>query len=413
MRQVAALCLGVCLAAAGWAAEIPEHPLIRPFPGSVLAENMSKHNDFEAFEFRVTNPDTGKAEKKQIKGEYWRLLYEVRNADGSRVQTITRLEFQENFRAAAEEKGGEVLWEDPKGLFTFTVPREDGGITYCQLDAVGNLGQQYLTIVDEKPLETSLKFGPAEMKAALDKDGRVLLYGILFEYDKASLQKESLEQLEHVVTLLLDNPDLVLEVQGHTDDQGSDDYNLELSQRRAETVRSFLLLFGIDEARLTAKGYGETKPVAPNDSDENRAKNRRVELVKQDAVQASLQEASPAPLDQLIVGKWSIEPNDRASEGSIVFDASGTYDMSEKFKDGTNAGTKGDYRLDCESSPARIALYLGKFGNDPADLTTRFGIVRALSADTLEIEFSPDGKYPEAFAEKPSGMYTLMLTRAE
>jgi hypothetical protein len=87
--------------------------------------------------------------------------------------------------------------------------------------------------------------------------------------------------------------------------------------------------------------------------------------------------------------------------------------MSEKFKDGSGGGTKGDYRLDCESSPARIALYLGKFGDDPADLTTRFGIVRALSGDTLEIQFSPDGKYPDRFAENPSGMYTLMLTRAE
>lgn len=413
MRQVAALCLGVCLTVVGGAAEIPEHPLIRPFPGSVLAENMSKHNDFEAFEFQVANPDTGKAEKKQVKGEYWRLLYEVRNPDGSRVQTVTKLEFQENYRAAAEEKGGEVLWEDPKGLFTFTVPREDGGITYCQLDAVGNLGQQYLTIIDEKPLETSLEFGPAEMKAALDKDGRVLLYGILFDYDKASLQKESLEQLEHVVTLLHDNPDLALEVQGHTDDQGSDDYNLELSQRRAETVRSFLLLFGVEESRLTAKGYGESKPVAPNDSDENRAKNRRVELVKPDATQASSPAATNASLDQLIEGKWSIEPNDRATGGLLVFDAKGAYDMSEKFKDGSGGGTKGDYRLDCESSPARIALYLGKFGDDPADLTTRFGIVRALSGDTLEIQFSPDGKYPDRFAENPSGMYTLMLTRAE
>ena len=197
MHKAVATSLAICVSLVVWAAEIPEHPLIRPFPGSVLAENMCNHAKFEAFEFRVTNPDTGKAEKKLVKGEYLRLLYEVRNPDGSRVTTLSKLEFQENFKTAAKEKGGTVLWEDPKGLLTFTVPREDGGITYCQLDAVANLGQQYLTIVDEMPLETSLKFGPAEMKAALDKDGRVLLYGILFDYDKATLQKESLEQLEH------------------------------------------------------------------------------------------------------------------------------------------------------------------------------------------------------------------------
>lgn len=412
MHKAVATSLAICVSLVVWAAEIPEHPLIRPFPGSVLAENMCNHAKFEAFEFRVTNPDTGKAEKKLVKGEYWRLLYEVRNPDGSRVTTLSKLEFQENFKTAAKEKGGTVLWEDPKGLLTFTVPREDGGITYCQLDAVANLGQQYLTIVDEMPLETSLKFGPAEMKAALDKDGRVLLYGILFDYDKATLQKESLEQLEHVVTLLQDNPDLTLEVQGHTDDQGSDDYNLDLSQRRAETVRSFLLLFGIDEGRLTAKGHGESQPVEPNDSEEHRAKNRRVELVKQGAALATSQETEPKALDKVIVGTWSIEPNDRAVEGAIVFTENGAYDMNERDKDGAGSGTKGGYRLDCTSTPARIALYLGSF-ETASELTTRFGIMRALPDDMLEIQFSPDGKYPHAFAENPSGMYTMILSRAE
>jgi len=395
-----------------WGAEIPEHPLIRPFPGSVLAQNMCRHSSFDAHDFRVANPDTGKAEKKQVKGEYWRLLYEVRNPDGSRVTTISKFEFQENFKAAAQEKGGEVLWEDPRGLLTFTVPREDGGITYCELDAVANLGQQYLTIVDEKPLATSLKFGPAEMKAALDKDGRVLLYDILFDYDKASLQKESLKQLEHVVTLLLDNPELSLEVQGHTDDQGSDEYNLELSQRRAETVRGFLLLFGVEPERLVAKGYGESAPVGPNDSDANRAKNRRVELVKLGAAQTASQEAAAAPLDTLIVGTWAIAPNDRASEGSILFTANGTYEMTERFLDGSGGGTKGDYRLDFESSPAQITLYLGSAAN-ASEWTTRLGIVRALSADAIEVRFSADGNYPTNFGENAQDMQTLMLTRSE
>jgi OOP family OmpA-OmpF porin len=71
-----------------------------------------------------------------------------------------------------------------------------------------------------------------------------------------------------------------LEVQGHTDDQGADEYNMDLSQRRAETVIAYLGLFGIDTSRLTPKGYGETAPVAPNTTEEGRAQNRRVELVK-------------------------------------------------------------------------------------------------------------------------------------
>ena len=405
---VVMLCLSFCV----WAEEIPEHPLIRPFPGSVLAENMSKHYDFDAYDFRVQNPDTGKNEKKTVKGEYWRLLYEVRRADGSRNTDISKLEFIENFRAAAEEMGGEILYED-RSFLTFSVPRDDGGITYCEYTGNASLGQQYLTIVDEKPFKKSLVFGPAQMKSALDKDGRVLLYEILFDYDKASLQKESLKQLEHVITLLQENPDLTLEVQGHTDDQGSDDYNLDLSQQRAETVRAFLLLFGVPDQSLFAKGYGESAPVAPNDSEENRAKNRRVELVKVDAVatDASSAESSREALGEVILGEWSIEPNARADGGSISFGDDGKYVMEERFKDGTGGGTKGDYRLDCVSSPVRIALYLGPVDNAGAALTTRYAIVRALADGRVEIQFSDDGEYPEAFVDDPDGALSMLLVR--
>jgi len=266
-------------AVSGYAKTTKEHPLIRPFPGSVLAENMSKYNEFDAYEFYYLNEATKKREKKTIKGEYWRLLYEVRTPSGDRVRNISKLEFFENYRTAAEEKGGRVVFEDV-GQMVLTIPRDDGGVTWLRVSGSANLGQQDLIIVDEKPFKKSLTFGPAEMKAALDKDGRVQLYGILFDLDKATLQPKSVQQLQHVVTLLKDNPDLKLEVQGHTDDQGSDDYNLKLSQRRAETVVAYLGLFDIDTSRLVPRGYGESKPVMPNTTEEGRAKNRRVELVK-------------------------------------------------------------------------------------------------------------------------------------
>jgi len=256
-----------------------EHPLIRPFPGSVLAENMSNYSKFNAYEFYCLNETTDKREKKIIKGEYWRLLYEVRTPSGDRVKNISKLEFFENYRAAAEEKGGRVVYEDVSQM-VLTIPMDDGGVTWLRVSGNAGLGQQDLIIVDEKPFKKSLTFGPAEMKAALDAEGRVQLYGILFDLDKSSLQPESTRQLQHVVILLKDNPDLTLEVQGHTDDQGSDDYNLELSQLRAETVVAYLGLFGIDSSRLVPKGYGESKPVMPNTTEEARAANRRVELVK-------------------------------------------------------------------------------------------------------------------------------------
>jgi OmpA-OmpF porin, OOP family len=166
-----------------------------------------------------------------------------------------------------------------RGL-VFTIPREDGGVTWCRVEVSEGAGTTTLIIIDEKPLETSLEFGPAQMKAALDAEGKVALYGILFDYDKATLQQSSSKQLQEVLTLLLENPDLGLEIQGHTDGDGSAAYNLELSQQRSDSVLNYLVLFGISPSRLQAKGYGMSVPVAPNDTTENKAKNRRVELAR-------------------------------------------------------------------------------------------------------------------------------------
>ena len=83
-----------------------------------------------------------------------------------------------------------------------------------------------------------------------------------------------------MVKLMKNYSDLKLEIQGHTDNTGSRDYNLKLSEKRAETVKSFLVLYGIDSSRMTTKGYGPDQPVSSNDTEEGRAQNRRVELKK-------------------------------------------------------------------------------------------------------------------------------------
>ena len=263
----------------GFAKDIPKHPIIKPYPGSVLAQNMSKYQDFNEFEFTVLNKTTNKKEKKKIQGKYWQLLYEVRTANGESVRDISTLEFFQNFKNAAQEAGGEVLYED-QGYLHFRLPKNDGGYTWCRISTNAGLGQIYMNIIDEKGFTQSIIFGADELKKTLDADGKVLLYGILFDVDKSDLKQESEKQLSHIVSLMLKYPALKLEVQGHTDNQGKPEYNLKLSQSRAETVRTYLQLFGIQANRLKAKGYGETQPVESNATEGGRAKNRRVELVK-------------------------------------------------------------------------------------------------------------------------------------
>jgi OmpA-OmpF porin, OOP family len=108
----------------------------------------------------------------------------------------------------------------------------------------------------------------------------LILEGVHFEFDSAKLTSDSYAVLDHVVLALQDWPDIRVEVGGHTDSKGSDEYNLGLSDRRAKAVRDYLVSRGIARSRLEAKGYGESEPIVSNDTDAGRAKNRRVELKK-------------------------------------------------------------------------------------------------------------------------------------
>jgi outer membrane protein OmpA-like peptidoglycan-associated protein len=104
------------------------------------------------------------------------------------------------------------------------------------------------------------------------------LKDILFETNSDQLNEISFTELERVVGLMKENPGLAVEINAHTDDVGSASYNLALSDRRAQSVVDFLIESNINQDRFTARGLGESQPVVPNDTEENKAKNRRVVL---------------------------------------------------------------------------------------------------------------------------------------
>ncbi|HEX2590577.1 MAG TPA: OmpA family protein [Rhizomicrobium sp.] len=130
--------------------------------------------------------------------------------------------------------------------------------------------------------EYSIKVSDAgtanDMAAKLAKNCHVALLGVLFDFNKSTLKPESDATLQSVLGLLKKDAALKVEVQGHTDNVGGDAYNQTLSEARAKSVMAWLTQHGIAAARLTFKGYGKTVPVATNDTDEGRAKNRRVEI---------------------------------------------------------------------------------------------------------------------------------------
>jgi flagellar motor protein MotB len=123
--------------------------------------------------------------------------------------------------------------------------------------------------------------GGKTLKEQLDETGRIITHGILFDSGSDRIKAESYKTLADIGQLLADDPGLRLSVEGHTDSDGADDYNLKLSDSRAKSVRAYLTeAYKIDAARLESKGWGETKPVDTNDTPEGKANNRRVELVK-------------------------------------------------------------------------------------------------------------------------------------
>jgi len=117
--------------------------------------------------------------------------------------------------------------------------------------------------------------------AAVAPAPKLVLEGVNFDFDKATLRQDDIGTLDDDVATLKSWGDVDIEVAGHTDSMGSDAYNMKLSQQRAGAVRNFLISKGVAADRLTAKGYGESQPVADNATEEGRFKNRRVELIPQ------------------------------------------------------------------------------------------------------------------------------------
>lgn len=159
----------------------------------------------------------------------------------------------------------------PAADLDFEVDVEPGRDFYIEVVPYGSVGKYRLT--------TRGAVQAADMAASLKATGVVDLYGVYFDTDQTTIKPASATTLAEVGNLLKADPALRLEVSGHTDNSGTKSHNMELSQGRAESVVAWIAgQYGVAVSRLVAKGYGDTKPVAPNDNPDDMAKNRRVEL---------------------------------------------------------------------------------------------------------------------------------------
>jgi outer membrane protein OmpA-like peptidoglycan-associated protein len=156
-------------------------------------------------------------------------------------------------------------------------------LPYDKNYSIRAIADHYFAISENLNLDSLVKAGYKEIHKDLYlvpiEIGQVVrLNNVFFDFDKWDLRPESYIELDRVVKLLKENPAIEIEMSAHTDSKGSDDYNFKLSDERARSVMEYILSKGIATSRITSHGYGETKPVVANDTDENRQLNRRVEF---------------------------------------------------------------------------------------------------------------------------------------
>jgi len=241
-----------------------DSPIITRMPGSTI--HSCENKEFEQVKVPVAKDADGNVTEKTLEGEYHYWDYGTR--DG-----VSEIQVFRNFETALKQAGMKIVYEESPGTIT-----ANKGDTWYWLQNSGSY--YYQTLLTVKSMQQEVTADASGIADELNKSGHMALYGIHFEAGKATILPDSESVLGEVAKMLQQNPDIKVSVEGHTDNVGSATSNQTLSEKRAQAVVAWLTAHGIDASRLSAKGWGSNKPVEDNTTEDGRAKNRRVELVK-------------------------------------------------------------------------------------------------------------------------------------
>lgn len=297
MKRSVVVALAVCVLCAGPAWAQPDadgckdHPLFTRFPSMYLSGCDTRQFDMRAFPTGV--PKGEETTPVEIEGAVFWYQYNV--LEGTTVPS--GLQVMRNFENATKKAGGTIEGRYPgwckANYDAERMPRMGNGCLsnaltmkfvqgakefWAFMQASDGEGYFVLTIVEREAMKQELAVN--ELAEKLTNDGFVALY-INFDTGKATIKADSATTLDDAAGALKTAAALRVEGAGHTDNVGTAEANLKLSQDRAQAVMAALVARGVAASRMTAKGYGQTAPVADNRTEDGRAKNRRVELVKQ------------------------------------------------------------------------------------------------------------------------------------
>jgi len=245
-----------------------DHPLLTRMPNFYISGY--KYKEFDQADFK-----NDKGEDIKIEGHKYHIGYEIKKEK----KAPSELQILRNYENAIQKIGGSMAYEAPGEAWLKV--EKSGKITWIYVYAHCDGGCYELTIVEKKAMAQEVIADAKSLAQDISSTGHASVYGIHFDFNKANVKPESEPTLKEIAKLLKQNPKLRLYVVGHSDNVGEINYNMKLSQARAEAVvKALVTKYGVAQNRLNPYGVGPLAPVASNETEEGRALNRRVELVK-------------------------------------------------------------------------------------------------------------------------------------
>jgi OmpA-OmpF porin, OOP family len=238
-----------------------------------------EQKDFEGYKYKINNDSGDDAPTETVEGKYYFYEYTLKDSKKDEGKIYSALQIFRNFENAFKQSKATIVAKvvETGNSYSFMVAKYVKGNmeTWVNLEAGDNY--YYLHIVERELMTQVIQAN--EMLDALNKDGFIAL-DILFDTGKSTIKDESQPIIDQIYELLNTNPSLNVSIEGHTDNIGTPENNITLSDARAKAVLDAMVSKGIAKTRMSSVGWGQEHPVADNRTEEGKARNRRVEIVK-------------------------------------------------------------------------------------------------------------------------------------
>ncbi len=253
-----------------------DHPLLTRLENFYISQCENNYNELQL------RTSSSKTETKE--GNLFYIYYRY-NSDAG-VKAKSALQIIKNYEIAITKNGGKMIYKNSSSLdanleatYYLSTKEKEYWVQLTSFAGTDNAIEAFsLNILEMDAMKQEVD--ATEMFEEINKSGFVALY-INFETGKSAIKTESQPIIDQIYEMLKQNPDLKISIEGHTDNVGTTQSNQTLSDARAKSVMNALISKGIIASRLKSKGWGMTKPVADNSTEEGKAKNRRVEIIKQ------------------------------------------------------------------------------------------------------------------------------------